>query len=289
MSNHAAGYHVILSEMLENLPESEKKVAVFILEHPEEAINLTAKELGKRSGTSGAAVIRLCKSLKLKSFQELKMRIAVDLQNKNYTEYREINPDESINSIIQKMTSNSIQAIKETAAIMNQEELKKAVNMIRKARKIIFIGVGASGIVAQDAKQKFLRIDKNVYAFTDIHMAATQIAVAGHQDVVIVISHSGETMEIVNMLQLAKQKKIPTIGITKYGKSKVAEQADVILFTSSGREPVFRSGATASRVAQLHVIDILYIAVASKEFEKSVEYLDATRKVVEFLKSKHRS
>src|SRR5690606_2212486 len=145
------------------------------------------------------------------------------------------------------------------------------------ARKIIFIGVGASGIVAQDAQQKFLRIDKNVYASTAIHMAATQMANAGEQDAVIGISYSGDTVEIVRMLQLAKQRKIPTIGLTKYGNSKVAEAADIILFTSSGHEPVFRSGATASRLAQLHVIDILYIAAASQEYEKAVEYLDSTR------------
>src|SRR5690606_39049561 len=128
-------------------------------------------------------------------------------------------------------TTNSMQAIKETASILNREELKKAVNIIRKARKIIFIGVGASGIVAQDAQQKFLRIDKNVYAFTDIHMAANQIANAGEQDVVIDISYSGDTMEIVRMLQLSKQRKIPTIGLIKYVNSKVAEEADIILFT----------------------------------------------------------
>lgn len=288
MSNTTPGL-VILSEMLETLPESEKKIAAFIIQHPEEAITLTANELGKKSGTSGAAVIRLCKSLRLKSFQELKMRIAVDLQNKNYSEYRDIKPEESINSIIQKMTTNSMQAIKETASILNREELKKAVNIIRKARKIIFIGVGASGIVAQDAQQKFLRIDKNVYAFTDIHMAATQIANAGEQDVVIGISYSGDTMEIVRMLQLAKQRKIPTIGLTKYGNSKVAEEADIILFTSSGHEPVFRSGATASRLAQLHVIDILYIAAASQEYEKAVEYLDSTREAIKFIRTNHRN
>ncbi|SHG46800.1 MurR/RpiR family transcriptional regulator [Ornithinibacillus halophilus] len=274
---------VILNEMLPFLPPSEKKIAAYIIEHPQESIALTAMELGKRSSTSGAAVIRLCKSLNLKGFQDLKLRIAGDLQKEDVAGYRDIEPNEPSRSVIEKMTNNSIQTIRETAELLNVDEVDKAVDILRNAKRIHFIGVGASSIIAQDAQQKFLRINKQAYAFTDMHMSATQVANADESDVVVGISFSGETIEVAKVLQLAKQKNAKTISLTKYGNYKVTEQADINLYTSATREPTFRSGATSSRIAQLQVIDILFMCVASLQYDETLKRLDDTRDAVELL------
>ncbi|AOM84491.1 MurR/RpiR family transcriptional regulator [Salisediminibacterium beveridgei] len=279
---------LMLSEMLPTLPPSEKKIAMYIISNPQETVSLTAKELGKRSLTSGAAVIRLCKSLNLKGFQDLKIRIAGDLQRTDSGTIRDIEPNESPVSIIEKMTNNSIQTIKETAELLNIEELEKAIEMIRKTSRVHFVGLGASGIIAQDAQQKFLRINKNAYAFTDIHMVATQVANADENDVVVGISYSGGTAEVAKVLQLARQRNIKTISITKYGNNIVSDHADVHLYTSTTKEPTFRSGATSSRIAQLQVVDILFMCVASNLYDETVKHLDETRKAVEFLTSSNK-
>ncbi|MCC3356341.1 MurR/RpiR family transcriptional regulator [Bacillus sp. REN16] len=280
---------VILTEMLPSLPPSEKKIASYIIENPQESISLTANELGKRSSTSGAAVIRLCKSLNLKGFQDLKLRIAGDLQKTNDSGFSDIEPNESIVSVVEKMTNNSIQTIRETAELLSVDELEKAIEVVRNARKIHFIGVGASSIIAQDAQQKFLRINKIAYAFADMHMAATQVANAEEEDVVVGISFSGETKEVARVLQLAKEKNATTISLTKYGSSIVTDFADIKLYTSVTKETTFRSGATSSRIAQLQVIDILFMCVASLQYDDTLMHLNATREAVEFLmdKKKH--
>jgi DNA-binding MurR/RpiR family transcriptional regulator len=275
---------VMLSEMYPELPPSEKKIAEYILENAQETISLTANELGKRSSTSGAAVIRLCKSLNLKGFQDLKLRIAGDLQKTSIQGYRDIEPNESPLSIIEKMTNNSIQTVRETAELINTEELERAVKVLRNAGTIHFFGVGASSIIAQDAQQKFLRIDKHATAFQDLHMAATLIANAKENDVVVGISFSGMTFEVAKILELANKKAVRTISLTKYGSSIVTEQADIKLYTSATREPTFRSGATSSRIAQLHVIDILFMCVASQEYEETVKHLDETRNMIDILR-----
>ncbi|WP_416147280.1 MurR/RpiR family transcriptional regulator [Salipaludibacillus sp. HK11] len=274
---------MMLSEMLSSLPPSEKKIAIYIIANPQETISLTAKELGEKSLTSGAAVIRLCKSLNLKGFQDLKIRIAGDLQRTDSGAVRDIEPNESPLSIIEKMTNNSIQTIRETSELLSIDELVRATEMLRKTSRIHFVGLGASGIIAQDAQQKFLRINKNAYAFTDIHMVATQVANAEENDVVVGISYSGSTLEIAKVLQLAKQRNIKTISLTKYSNNVVAENADVNLYTSATKEPTFRSGATSSRIAQLQVVDILFMCVASLLYDETVKHLDETRKAVEFL------
>jgi DNA-binding MurR/RpiR family transcriptional regulator len=278
-----------LSEMLPDLPPSEKKIALYILENPYEAISLTAHEIGKRSLTSGAAVIRLCKSLDLKGIQDLKLRIAGDLQKTTVQGFRDIEPEESPFAIIEKMTNNSIQTLKETVELLSTDELSRAVTVLQNARTIHFFGVGASGIIVQDAQQKFMRIDKPATAFTDIHMAATIVANAHKDDVVFGISFSGNTFEVAKILELANRQGAQTISLTKYRSSLVSEQADIRLYSSNTGEAVFRSGATSSRIGQLHVIDILFMCVASQQYEKTLHHIDVTREAINLLRENIKS
>ncbi|MFD1066884.1 MurR/RpiR family transcriptional regulator [Oceanobacillus locisalsi] len=273
-----------INEMISSLPPSEKKIADYILTNPEKVISLTAKELGERSKTSGAAVIRLCKSLNLKGFHDLKIRIAGDLQRNEKDGFRDIDPNETPLSIIDKMTNNSIQTIRETAHLIDMDQLQTGVQLINDASNILFIGVGASGMIARDAVQKFIRINKKAYVFEDMHMAATVIANMDKNDVVFGISFSGETIEIANMLHLAKKRGVKTISLTKYGRWPVTEHADIKLYTSTTREPIFRSGATSSRIAQLQVMDIVFMSVATLQYPVTVKYLDETRDAVDFFK-----
>lgn len=280
---HTKGGLVILKEMVNRLPPSERKIAEYILNNPEESTLLTALSLGEKSQTSSAAVIRLCKSLGLSGFQELKIRVAGDLQAESGNEYRDIEPNEAYRNIINKVTSNTIQTLKETIDIMSEQQLEKAVSALSNAKSIIFIGVGASYIAASDAEQKFTRINKHAFSFSDAHMAATSIANKGPGDVVVGISFSGNTEEVNKLLKIAKQKDVTTISITKYGHTLLSQFSDIQLHTSAAKEATFRSGATSSRIAQLHVIDILFMCLASVEYDETIDYLDESRKAISLL------
>lgn len=284
--SHIKGGLIALKEVVDSLPPSEKKIAQYILEKPEEAILQTAMTLGERSQTSSAAVMRLCKSLGFSGFQELKIRVAGDLQNNSSESgYRDIEPHENYSDIIDKVTTNSMQTLKETTDIISVSEIRKAVKVLSEAKSITLIGFGASTIAAIDAEQKFTRIDKNVTFYADLHMAATAIATKGEKDVVIGISFSGSTQEVVKLLELAKSKNVQVITITRYGNSPVNQLADIKLYTSTSREATFRSAATSSRIAQLHIIDILFMCLASEEYENTISYLDETREAINFLKN----
>lgn len=285
MSSTTGGL-LMLAEMVEKLPPSERKIANFIMEHPEIAITCTASELGEQSETSGSAVIRLCKSLGLKGFQELKLKVAGDITKAPEEGYHDIKTNESHSAVIEKMTTNSIQTLRETAEILNQDELTKAVEALKNADTIHFFGVGASSIIALDAQQKLLRINKHAVAFADIHMAATSIANIKPNDVVVGISFSGETLEVAKILDLANKKGARTISLTKYGQSLVSELGEIKLFTSASKEATFRSGATSSRLAQLHVIDILFMCVATQQYDETIYYLGQTREAINQLNEK---
>ena len=272
---------VLLNEMRQMLPPSEQKIADFILADPERIVTMTISELGEMSQTSGAAVTRLCKSLKLKGFQDLKLRIYGDIGRKTELTNRDIQPNEPVSTTIQKVTEHAVHTLIETSELLDSEQLEKAVEAIVLAKNIHFFGVGASSISAIDAQQKFLRIHKASTASTDLHMGATIVANAGGDDVVVGISFSGATFEVEKILELANEKGATTISLTKFGQSPISQISKIQLYTSPTREANFRSGATSSRLAQLHVMDILFMSVASKQFETTITYLDATREAIE--------
>ena len=280
----AAGGLKMLQNMLLQLPASERKIAQYILENPQSILNSTVNDIGAQAKTSGAAVIRLCKSLGLNGFQDLKVRIAGDLVKPAEQGYRDIEPGESYFSIVQKTTSNSIQSIRDSAEIINYEELERAVQTLLSAQNVHFFGIGASNIIAKDAQQKFLRIQKNATAFTDTHLVATLIANAKKDDVVFAISHSGETAEVIKVISLAKERGVKTISLTKYGQSSVASSADIKLFTSYSGEPAFRSAATSSRLAQLYMMDILFLSMATVQYDQTIQAIDQTRDAIRFIK-----
>ncbi|PPA69956.1 RpiR family transcriptional regulator [Jeotgalibacillus proteolyticus] len=278
----------MLNEVKHKLPPSERKLADFIIQHPHEVIYMTVAQLGEASSTSSAAVVRLCKSLGLKGFQELKLRISGDLHKDQEDHFSDIHPGENQESIVQKVTNNSIQAIKETTELVNYEALGKAVQALQNAQRIHFFGVGASGIIAQDAQQKFIRMNKETSAFSDIHNAGMYIANAKSTDVVVGISFSGETEETAKIMGLARARGATTISLTRYGASPVTQHAEINLFISASREipAPFRSGATSSRLAQLHMIDILFTSVVTNQYKEASIYLEEIKSAMDYLKKK---
>lgn len=276
----ASGGLVLVNEMRKNLPPSEQKIADYILTNPEKIVSMTVQELGDMSQTSGAAVTRLCKSLKLKGFQELKLRINGDLGRKIELTNRDIQPNEPVASTIQKVTDHAVHALLETAELMDSAQLEAAVDAIVNAQNIHFFGVGASGIPAFDAQQKFLRIHKATTSTADLHMSATVVANFGPEDVVVGISFSGKTFEVEKILELANSRGATTISLTKYGQTPISGISKIQLYTSPSREANFRSAATSSRLAQLHVMDMLFMSVASRQFDTTITYLDSTREAI---------
>ncbi|MET3196044.1 MurR/RpiR family transcriptional regulator [Bacillus sp. OAE603] len=284
----ATGGLSIIQTMMNKLPQSEQKLAEYILQNPHEVVNSTVSELSTSAKTSGAAVVRLCKSLGIKGFQDLKMRIAGDLMKTVEQGYRDIEPSESLYRVVEKTTSNTIQIIRDTAEIIDHENLKKAIGMLLKAKNVHFFGVGASNIVAQDAQQKLIRINKGATAFTDRHLVATLIANANPDDVLFAISFSGETQEIINLLKLAKERGVKTIGLTHFGQSTVSSLCDVSVYTSFSNEATFRSAATSSRLAQLYMIDILFFGMATEQYDETVQYIDNTRAAIKSMTEKNK-
>jgi DNA-binding MurR/RpiR family transcriptional regulator len=271
---------VSLQAILDELKPSEQKVAQYILAHPEEVVKLSVQKLAELSGVSEATIIRLARTLNMKGYQELKLRIAGDLNKQsNLGSYQEIMMEGSVDSIMNAVSWNNIQSIQDTLSVLSSDEVKRAADAVTQARKIDVYGVGASAVIAADIKQKFSRINLWCEAYADFHAQLTSAVTLSEQDVVIGISYSGQTEDIIQSLTEARQQGATIITLTKFGPSPVADLADIRLFTSSVEKSI-RSGAMASRIAQLNVIDILFITMVSRQQEEVIPLLEKTRVAV---------
>lgn len=254
---------------------SEQKAAGYIIENPEKMVHMTVSDLSRASGASQSAIIRLCKSLGMKGYQELKLCVAGDLQNVQGTgdEYKEINPNSDLQTIISSVSNNHIYSINETLKILDINKLQTAINAIENANRIDFYGAGASQLVALDAQTKFMRINKFSTAYSDNHLQLTSAVTLTQKDVAVAISNSGETLQIVECIKAAKETGAKTIAITQYGKNTLGKLADIHIEVFSSESNV-RSAATSSRIVQLNIIDIIYVAIAGHQYKTSLNYLN---------------
>lgn len=268
-----------IKSVYNSLTKAEKKVADYILDVSNEVIYLSVTELAEKCAVGETTIIRFCRHIGLKGFQDFKLNIARDTVEPEDSIHENILFNDSLDTLIQKITLENSMVLTNTAKLLSSVELEKAVDLILNARKIEFYGVGASGYTALDAKYKFLRLGLNVDANLDSHIQSITAVNMNEKDVAIGISFSGSTKDTVETLKLAEESGAKIICITNYARSPITSVADIVLLTSAKETPL-RSGALTSKIAQLHLLDILYTSIAIKLKDKAIRSLDRTAKAV---------
>lgn len=261
-----------LREAKATMTPVEKLAAEYVETHLLTVPSLSVKQLAKASNTSEASIIRFYKTLGYRGYREFVLSLSSALgsmEDDSPNEYTDIRPGDCLDTIISNVSHNNCQSIEDTLSVLNKAEVARAVEILCKAPRIDFYGVGASGLVCQDAQQKFMRINKRCAAYVDSHSQMTAAALLGPEDVAVIFSNSGNTIEILDTLALTKSSGATTIAITRYSKSELAKESDIVLHISTP-EITFRSGAMGSRIAMLNIVDILFSGVASAEY-KSVK------------------
>jgi DNA-binding MurR/RpiR family transcriptional regulator len=277
---------ISLREALPSIRPTERKAAQFIIDHPEQVVNLSVQKVAELAQVSEATLVRLSRSLHFKGFRELKLRLAADLAAGKTTaadSYQEIKLDGTASEFMQTISHNNIRSIQDTLTVLAGDSVEKAIDVLSKARKIVIIGAGASAVIAEDFKQKLSRIDLWCETALGFDAQATLAANMTEADAAFGVSYSGQTEDTIRTLSIAKDNGVTVISLTRFGSNPVSDLADIKLFTSSLEQSI-RSGAMASRIAQLNVIDILYVGIASRNYERNIRALDKTRQAVRIAK-----
>ena len=263
-----------------NLSAAENQVREYILKYPKKVLEYTVYELAKESFTSPATVVRLCKKIDIKGFARLKVLLAEETK---YFQDMKLNlldttieKNDSPHAIIEKITNIAVKTIEETRVLVNEKQFMQVARLMQKAVIIDFYGVGASNPVAIDAQFKFMRIGKNVITYQLYDRQYVQAVNSDASHVGIIISYSGETKEMLKIAGILQKNGTPVVAVTSSGENSLNRIADYNLFVTA-KETVFRSGAMASRTAQLYIIDILYALYCSLDYDESIKKIQQTR------------
>jgi RpiR family transcriptional regulator, carbohydrate utilization regulator len=258
----------------------QKKIADFVLNHPEQVMFLSISDLAGKCGTSETTVVRFLHKLGFDSYQVFRVLMAQENSAQSVQGiYEDIHATDSQAQIRQKVVQSTVNSIKDLNQLLTDATMTQAVNAIVQARQILFCGVGASGIVAADACHKFLRLGLDVHIFTDSHLMSIACTHAGPDTVIVAVTHSGESRDVLEALELAKGRKAKLIGLTSYAHSSVTKIVDMVLL-SSANETKYRSDAMVSRVLQLVIVDILYVTAVLQLGSTAINKVNASRLAV---------
>ncbi|HEX6685623.1 MAG TPA: MurR/RpiR family transcriptional regulator [Candidatus Limnocylindrales bacterium] len=267
------------------LRPAEQRVAGVMLADPAAAAALSISALARQCTTSETTVMRLCRSLGLERFPDLRLALAraASREEARFGAVQvngDISPTDSLADVVRKIGFSDARAIEDTTSTLDIEALGLAATALNRARRIDIYGIGASGFVCLDLHQKLHRVGMFASAWSDPHAALTSAALLTENDVALGISHTGTTIDTVQPLRLAAARGATTIAITNFVSSPIAECANLVLATAV-RETTFRSGATASRIAQLAVVDCLFVAVAQQSYDRTMRALENTYAAVQ--------
>lgn len=267
-----------LKEMQNGISGAERNVAEYLISKPDEVLECNIRELAAKIYVSPSTIVRLCQRLGFEGYRDFRRAVVYELalyQNSKRADINDISPEDNLKIIVEKVTYRNIKSLEETHNLLDMEKFEKCVELIRSAKNIYLFGIGASFCVAKDACLKFLRVDKPCFLSEDWHIQSVLSQNATPNDVGIVLSYSGETVEMVECMKHLCENKVPVIAITRFALSTIASMTDNVLYTSDS-ESIFRMGAISSRIAQLNMVDMLYTSYVAKNYEECLERLRKT-------------
>lgn len=274
-----------IKQNYDKFTDREKLIADYLLSSENSIIEMSAKEIAKVTGTSAPTVVRFAKKIGFNSLNEMKINLSISLNDeKSKKNFEYLENDLSTAGIINGIKQSFTLVVEKTSALIKEEELDKAIELLIKAKNVYIFAVGVSGLVGLDFYYKLTRIGKRCIAHQDTHLQVTSSVLMEEGDIAIAISYTGETKEVLLCAKNAKKRNVPVIAITKSKIDNDLAKISQIVLQVPYVEKSLREGAISSRISQLAIIDMLFIGMARSELKDIENKLIITRNAVKELK-----
>lgn len=239
-------------------------------------VGLSVRGLADVTFSSPSSILRFCKRLGFAGYKEFQRELIAELAllgDKKDVALEDISMDDSVERIVGKVMKSNVRTIEATARTLDYTVLERCSARLKRARAVNLFGIGASRLVAHDLAQKLMRVDKECHLYDDWHDQLLCAKNMHEGDMAIAFSYSGLTQEVLDCTVEAQRHNCPVVAVTKVdGSSKLATMADAVLGVAAS-EPLVRSGAMASRMAQLMVVDALYAAYVASDYERATHVI----------------
>lgn len=257
--------------------ETEHKIAEYILQHAADVETMTASNLASSSGVSAASVVRFCKTIGFKGFNELKYYLK-NIAPKRYRMEEDITRFDDLQAIKEKFMKINQNVIEETMQMLDLKAMDRAINSIIGAKRILIAGEGGSGSICVSAYNLFLQLGLPCMVETD---AFLQIMAATHLekgDVLLAIIHSGRTINTIDSIRAAKENGATVIGIVGHEKSPLATLSDIVIYSTT-RDTLTLSDVPSARISELSIIGVLQLGILSRDYRKYSRKNEKSKKV----------
>ncbi len=276
-----------LQHIVDQMPKAMQKIANYILENPTEAVNLNISELSKNADVGEATVIRFIKNLGFPGFQEFKMNLAIEVNNlfnlEDFIIESQISDKDPPNIVGKKILNTLSAALCENIEFLNNDDINNLAAEIIRAKKVLIVGMGTSGLSAQYLKNKLSRIGFNAMFEVSTHYMYTSASLLEKGDILISISYKSSSYESVKALEIAKEAGATTALLTHFINSPVTDLCDYVFYTGNN-EGAMQSDSLATIATQLHILEILYTKVVQLEPAKAEKVKRMTLNALEKLK-----
>ncbi|EGT5683184.1 MurR/RpiR family transcriptional regulator [Cronobacter turicensis] len=260
-----------LRQELSGFSPTQRKLGEYVLGDPARVLYLTITELARESDTSEASVTRLCRTLGCKGYTEFKMALALDVQ-------RGQAPRAQNGDALDALVEESVQALRDTAQLLDRAMLERAAQALHQAGSVQIYGVAASAIIGEYLHYKLLRLGKPAHLFSDMHRASMNATTLGERDLVVAISSSGSTRDLLHAVKLARKAGAPVLTLSNTPRSPLASISDMLLVAAKPEGPL-NAGALNAKVGAMLLVELLtasLIASDSRYTEISQQTASAT-------------
>ena len=237
-----------LRQGVDGYSRTQQKLGEFVLSDPAKVVYLTITELARESDTSEASVTRLCRTLGCKGYNEFKMALALDLQQGL--------PVEHSGDEIDNVVNESVQALQDTAKLLDRTLLESAALALHQAQSVQIYGVAASAILGEYLHYKLLRLGKPAQLFSDMHRAAMNATTLSKNTLVVAISSSGSTRDLLHVVKLARKQGVRVLALSNTPRSPLASLSDIQLVAAKPEGPL-SAGALNAKVGVMLLVELL--------------------------------
>ncbi|MFJ5622770.1 MurR/RpiR family transcriptional regulator [Peribacillus loiseleuriae] len=261
---------------MDKFTSTEVELAQYIIKHPDETSQLTSSKIAKKMHISPATITRFCQKLSFSGFNEFKHELKryVDLRDKPSTTTTIKQMD-----YFAQLYQNHLDIIENTFRKVTYPDIQQAVSLLTHASKIHVYGIGNSGVAAQEFKSKFFRIGLNVETITDPHQAVMDAALSTHQSVVIGISVTGRTKEVIRAISIAKEQGASILVFTGEKDSELSQLADLTLLAMNKSN--MHMGQNISPSLPLFLLfDLIYTELIAKDYKNRIHFREKTLKAL---------
>jgi RpiR family carbohydrate utilization transcriptional regulator len=273
-----------ISNELQAMRKSERKVGQFVLAQPDEVIRMRIVDLAEQAEVSEPTVVRFCRAVGCEGFQDFKLALAQQLASSPSIGQIAVTDSDSTAQYSLKVFDSTVDSLLKVRDNLDMEMLDRAVQALCAAKRVEFYGFGASAAVAFDAQHRFFRLQLATAAYSDPHLQNMSATSLTPDDVVVAFSQSGRTKALLDSIALVKTRGAKVIALAP-SQSPVADAATIPI-TIDVKEDIQIYTPLSSRIAHLAVIDVLAIGVAQQKGPQLEEHLQQLQKNLDSLRVK---